>query len=69
MGKVTNNNKAQSYLDNAQDLERKANEARQKALDIQKLAAMRAIQASGLKGSKKSGKENADNDVLVVTEE
>lgn len=56
----TDFDKAQSYLDNAQDLERKANEARQKALDIQKLAAMRAIQASGLKGSKKSGKENAD---------
>ena len=42
----TDFDKAQSYLDSAMDLERKANEAKQKALDIQKLAAMRVYLAN-----------------------
>ena len=58
----TDFDKAQSYLDNAMDLERRANEAKQKALDIQKLAAMRAIQASGLKGCKESKADKPDDD-------
>lgn len=60
----TDFDKAQSYLDNAMDLERRANEAKQKALDIQKLAAMRAIQASGLSGklNKSDKKANKTDD-------
>ncbi len=46
--------KAQSLLDSADDYERKAREAKQKALDIQKIAAMRAIQHCGLKSNKES---------------
>lgn len=37
--------KVQSYFDTADDLERKAREARQKAIDIQKIAAIRALKS------------------------
>lgn len=40
--------RAQSYLDSADRMERKAREERQKALDIQKAVAYRAIQAGSL---------------------
>ncbi len=47
--------RAQSYLDSADSMERRAREERQKALDIQKAAAYRAIQAGGLADN---GREN-----------
>ena len=53
---------AQADLDSADNYERKAKEARQRALDKQKIAAMRAIKASGLKGSKESKAEKPDED-------
>ena len=56
----TDFNTAQSYLDNAINYERKANEARQKAIDIQKLAVFRALQATG-----KNGKERKDTPQVI----
>ena len=53
---------AQADLDSADNYERKAKEARQRALDKQKIAAMRAIQASGLKGCKESKADKPDDD-------
>jgi len=53
---------AQADLDSADNYERKAKEARQRALDKQKIAAMRAIKASGLKGSKESKADKPDED-------
>lgn len=49
---------AQARLDKADDYERKAREERQKAIDIQKVAAMRVLQSCGL--SHKTDKQKAD---------
>ena len=45
--------KTQSYMDSADNLERKAREQRQKALDIQRIAAYRAIQIASLENNNK----------------
>lgn len=51
---------AQADLDSADNYERKAKEARQRAIDKQKTAALRAIQASGLSGKTKKSDSKAD---------
>ena len=48
---------SQTYLDRASSLERKAQEQRQKALDIQKSAVYRALQARNF--SKKEHKQSS----------
>lgn len=54
---------AQSYLDSASSLERRAEVARQKALDIQKVAVMRSIQATCNFKEKTAKKKSQANDL------
>lgn len=56
---------AQSHLDRASSMERKAQEERQKALDIQKVAVYRSIQACGLRGTAKQGREKKEMPTVV----
>lgn len=56
---------AQSHLDRASSMERKAQEERQKAIDIQKVAVYRNIQACGILGTAKQGREKKDKPTVI----
>lgn len=56
---------AQAYLDRAAVMERRANEERQKALDIQKMAVFRSIQASGILNTNKEKQTKKEKPALV----
>ena len=57
--------KAQSYMDSADSLERKAREQRQKALDIQRNAAYRAIQANSLANNSKENHTKKEKPTVI----
>lgn len=57
--------KAQSYMDNADNLERKAREQRQKALDIQRIAAYRAIQIASLENNNKESHTKKEKPTVI----
>ncbi|MCM1400374.1 MAG: restriction endonuclease [Clostridium sp.] len=57
--------KAQSYLDYADSLERKVREERQKAFDIQRIAAYKAVRASGLAKTNKEHHTEKEKPAVV----
>lgn len=57
--------KAQSYMDSADNLERKAREQRQKALDIQRVAAYRAIQIASLENNNKESHTKKEKPTVI----
>ena len=57
--------KAQSYMDSADSLERKAREQRQKALDIQRYATYRAIQANSLANNSKENHTKKEKPTVI----